>query len=401
MKNSCFLCGKRVSKKNQTYSKEHVFPDWLLEKYNYKRDPKTGKVSGKLRLPNGNFAAYDDIKIPCCKKCNNEVLKTVEEEIKRSVDLGYDKFITLPKITITQWVAKIHWGIRIYDSLRVTGYDEDLKKPLRLLEPNKLGYLLAESSLVRQLIGKTKVHDGCVSLFIFRTFTSDILPFDYLENETGLAIRIGEIGLICSFRDNGLTEETGFGDFFIDKILTPIQFRETAYRVLYFASCIETPYYSMVLPEEEYEEVAAIFENCVELFPKLYTMFNHVKEYNPNRFLEGIKWDSRIPNRNLIFDSFFGFKQCSNLDQNIWRIVNDSDYKKIKPANKIDLFAYLENRSITYHAFLVEEFKLTPLFILLIFDDFDHHVDLENLTSKCVLNGISLFELRAQIYTTN
>ena len=67
--NICFLCKKTTN----NITKEDVFPLWLQRKQ---------KLSSKvITLLNGTTTQYKKVKVPCCAKCNNEYLSSIESKI--------------------------------------------------------------------------------------------------------------------------------------------------------------------------------------------------------------------------------------------------------------------------------------------------------------------------------
>ncbi len=63
----CFLCGALM---DGSKSAEHVFPKWLQNRYDL--------WNQKIELLNGSLMPYRQLTIPCCEKCNNEHLSSLE-----------------------------------------------------------------------------------------------------------------------------------------------------------------------------------------------------------------------------------------------------------------------------------------------------------------------------------
>lgn len=97
----CFLCGKDL--KEEYNSIEHVFPKWLLNKFEL--------WDKKLTLLNGSKISYRQLTIPCCKSCNSNHLSALEKTIRENVEKGYSAFYNLDKTKIFQWTGKIFFGI--------------------------------------------------------------------------------------------------------------------------------------------------------------------------------------------------------------------------------------------------------------------------------------------------
>ena len=58
----CFLCGEILTDENST--EEHIYPKWLQNKFDL--------WDKQLILLNGTGINYRNLKIPCCKRCNNK-----------------------------------------------------------------------------------------------------------------------------------------------------------------------------------------------------------------------------------------------------------------------------------------------------------------------------------------
>ena len=113
--NKCFLCGKLL---RDAHSREHIFPRWLLRRYNL--------WDTELVLLNKTKIKYRQLTIPCCTKCNNNYLGRNEEIIEESLDKGYNQFIKLDELIVYQWVLKILYGLLF----------KELSLKLELHDPN-------------------------------------------------------------------------------------------------------------------------------------------------------------------------------------------------------------------------------------------------------------------------
>lgn len=74
--NCCFICGTKPD--DAPFNDEHVFPEWLLRKYDL--------FARTVTLPNGRTARYDRHTVPCCITCNSLMGKVVEERISAVVN---------------------------------------------------------------------------------------------------------------------------------------------------------------------------------------------------------------------------------------------------------------------------------------------------------------------------
>lgn len=74
--NCCFICGAKPE--NKPFNDEHVFPEWLLRRYNL--------FARTITLPNGRTARYDRHTVPCCAECNSLMGEVVEKRISSIID---------------------------------------------------------------------------------------------------------------------------------------------------------------------------------------------------------------------------------------------------------------------------------------------------------------------------
>jgi hypothetical protein len=230
--NSCFLCSTLLNEDNKT--EEHVFPKWLQKKFNL--------WDQELGLVNRTYLKYRDLKIPCCKECNNNLLSGLEIEIKNSVDQGYERFILLDEFKIFRWISKIFLGI-IYKELFLhldrknpdsgTIMDEELLKKYRILH------------LWSQLDIQDNKEFCPGSIFIFRSQkpTEINKQFDLIDDALNgvICIRMADIFLVADFLENGIHKKSmgGFLDKYKTISLHPDQCRELGARIIYKASLLE------------------------------------------------------------------------------------------------------------------------------------------------------------------
>lgn len=249
---NCFLCGKPLT---DDRSNEHIFPKWILNKYNL--------WDTEIVLLNRTTIPYRNLTVPCCQSCNTEFLSPVENMISTHLQGGYSQFVQLERIRIYQWLVKIFYGLLFKElSLLVDRRDTKygyITSP-ELLEQLKTLHVLLQSVRVPfQLEGSPPW-----SIFIVETHSyGDERDFDYHDHLATLtfSIRLSGIGIIACLEDNGAQEQI-YSDYF-DKFkgikLHPIQFRELVAKVAYKAYLMNrTPKYITILPNEEGQRVTFV-----------------------------------------------------------------------------------------------------------------------------------------------
>lgn len=243
--NNCFLCGIQLNSDNKTL--EHVVPRWILKKFDLWNE--------NIILLNGTTFQYRKLTIPCCFECNNKHLEPFEKKVLNAYNAGYEEFIKLDKEVVFLWLGKIFYGL-VYKELF-------LPKNIRKKEDGNIvsteyldsfySHFLFLQGIRKKLIFKDFFP---ASIFYFKTqvYENNQLNWDLIDNQQCLfiAIRIGEIGIICVLQDNQITQEIDNHLRPYQEIdLHPIQFKELVAKILYKAMLIKhTPKY-MNLQDEK------------------------------------------------------------------------------------------------------------------------------------------------------
>ncbi len=234
----CFLCGVELTAGN--ISKEHVIPQWLQRKYNL--------WNQRIALLNKTFIEYRYLTIPCCRTCNNDNLKPVEDRIKEAVDKGIDAFKALNKMDVFLWLSKILYGI-IYKELFLK-FDLKEEESVSITEPEFLKIHETLFLFLHGYMGQIVYQDFFpASIFIFKTqsYDKNERDWDFVDNPIYLTIglRMGNIGIIAVLQDAETHE-------FLNEQLKEnfeipfhwIQFRELFSKITYSASLLNrTPKY--------------------------------------------------------------------------------------------------------------------------------------------------------------
>ena len=232
--NVCFLCATNLNDSNRT--KEHVIPKWIQEKYDL--------WEKKLILLNGTGIKYRHLTIPCCNKCNSNY-SVLEGIVKKAVETGVDAVRGLPKFLLFKWLAKIFLGI-LYKEIFLRNNIKNLKSESIV----DYKYLGKNFSILHFWLQTSNKYETEVfvpgSVFIFETIMGESLAeqFDFLDNpeHRTLAIRLGSVGLIGDFLENGIHYEAMRDSVlpnYENHVYDPIQFRELASKIFYKAYLLE------------------------------------------------------------------------------------------------------------------------------------------------------------------
>ncbi|CAI6235779.1 hypothetical protein [Bacillus subtilis] len=256
--NNCFLCGsKDVSQKTL----EHVFPKWLLKRFEL--------WNKQIQLLNGTLISYRQLTIPCCNKCNNEYLSRIENKFRRAVDNGYDAFLNLDEETIFLWSAKILYGL-LYKQLSLP-FDRKSPRLGTITSPDLLEKYRILHLLLQGARYKTKYEGKPWSIFIFQSQEyKDERDFDYFDGlfSLVLGIRIGRVSFVICFEDAGI-QKVMFEDYFRDLqeiSLHPIQFKEIIAKVHYKQILFRKNPFFMVVEGKENDRTVLVNQPTGDLF---------------------------------------------------------------------------------------------------------------------------------------
>lgn len=237
----CFLCGCLLDENN--YSEEHVFPKWLQRKFNL--------WDKELILLNGTTIRYKNLKIPCCKKCNNTMSMKIEKPIERGVSQGYGEIIKIDEQVIFQWLNKISYGLLFKElslKAQISNVNSDPIYDAKSLKEHKMQYLF-----LRSLISNTTYVNNPWSILIFKIDPDT--EESYWANDNPFIkvffIRMDDIGIVSHLMDNGYNK-----GFFLEyqemrgllnKTLHPIQFAEICAKFIYKSSLFyRNPFYTTI-----------------------------------------------------------------------------------------------------------------------------------------------------------
>lgn len=107
----CFICGLSINKKTE----EDLFPLWLIRELDL--------FGCKMALPNDTLFPFSQIKIPCCQKCNNEILSKLEMDVKKILEKDIENISKTDDDVLFKWFMKIFIGLW----LKTTLIKSDLK----------------------------------------------------------------------------------------------------------------------------------------------------------------------------------------------------------------------------------------------------------------------------------
>ena len=248
----CFLCGQALK---ETNSREHVFPKWLLSRFNLWDQMVT--LLNRTQIP------YRYLTIPCCPTCNNEHLARLEQAVESTFRKGPKHLSAIDKLLLYQWTGKIFYGLLF----RELSLDLDRARPEfgvitspDLMEDYRALHGFLQS--IRIPIQFGNFFPGSVFVLEIET-VPDVGDFDYSDSFIGMTfcIRMGNVGLIACLKDDGLIHDS-LSDLYqsLEGVrLHPIQFDELCAIIFYKAySMARSGKYVSITPPGEQSTVVKV-----------------------------------------------------------------------------------------------------------------------------------------------
>src|SRR5262245_58398877 len=236
----CFYCGARL----RVRTEEHVFPLWLQKRFQLQHQIIT--------LLNGTTIKYSQLKVPCCRKCNNEHLSGLETRVKRHLQMPPRKLAPRQQTDLFTWACKILLGILYKERLLPRDRREPNKGtilPETLHDPYETTHLIIQNARIQIDFfaeGKKRL-PGSVFIFRLKAPTEVRMQFDFRDdiNNLGVFLRLGNRGIIVAADGGALDIEVGHLFRRDGKpALHPLQFSELGAIAFYKLSLLNrTPTY--------------------------------------------------------------------------------------------------------------------------------------------------------------
>jgi hypothetical protein len=226
----CFLCAKSID--DGHYTLEHVIPAWAQHRHSL--------WNQRLVLLNGTEIPYRQLTVPCCDDCNEIRLRSLEDSLSQTVEVGYKAVKALPKERLYLWLSKIFFGI-LYKELFLL-LDRSNPSGPTIVTSEFLRYYSGLRFFLQQAREKVRLIDftpGSIFVFPMQRLPDPRKEWDLWDNvETHfIGCRVGKVALLAALGDGGAQQyyEQDFADI-EDMPLHPLQFRELCALVSYRSS---------------------------------------------------------------------------------------------------------------------------------------------------------------------
>lgn len=192
---SCLVCGQDLSIRSELYSQEHIFPKWFLRRY--------GLWDDQLTLLNSSKIKYKDLKVPCCRECNNRHLSAIESIVRGGFVGGYDELIKIPPCILVAWLVKIHLGLLRKEctlSLDRGSASSDTILSTHDLAPYRVLQAVLKG-VSKDYSFNCEVSEHPASLFVYRVKDGTGPEFNYHDTWSTmcLMLKAGGIGILAVF----------------------------------------------------------------------------------------------------------------------------------------------------------------------------------------------------------
>jgi hypothetical protein len=190
-RDTCFICGRKAE------TVEHIIPKWLQNRYNLWNE--------RLAIANGTSIQYKKLKVPACKKCNNEVYGKLEKRVCTGSATEAD---------IWRWANKIHYSLGYKD--RIFEWDR-----------NNPGYKIGDVINSNDPIERDRHFLHCVSgdfktepdpfgsVFKFNFGKEEEFVFANIIHSKSLSFCLGDVGYVVFVSDGqALKKDLSIGQYY-------------------------------------------------------------------------------------------------------------------------------------------------------------------------------------------
>lgn len=159
-----------------------------------------------LNLPNGTAIKYRQLKIPCCRVCNNEHLSSIEKKMKQAVESGVDAVRALDPLVLFLWLGKVFYGLLYRDFLLLRDRRDPQRGPILPRE------VLAHFAMHKFFLQAARrpfefKPDIPASIFVFKTKPPKSIRAQAAFNDVlptmTISVRLGEVGILAALQDGG------------------------------------------------------------------------------------------------------------------------------------------------------------------------------------------------------
>ncbi|MFC6996253.1 hypothetical protein [Rufibacter roseus] len=257
----CFLCGTNITEDQEVT----VFPEWLMEEYAF--------AEKALRLLDQSVVQFKDLKIPCCRRCQEQYLQPLEEQVQEAQKKGVAGLRALDEKLLFQWMGKMFYGTLITELIREQ--DPLIKPEYAVSEQPKMLLKFQAFFKVLQSLRVPMVFPDFIpsSIFVVDVDASaEPERFEYRDELSTMmfSLRMDNTLIICCLLDNGMIKQAmrRVWTEVEPRQLQPIQAAEFSARVFYAGYLLNViPDYLLrtVKPQDEYVVMDSLIDDVTNV----------------------------------------------------------------------------------------------------------------------------------------
>lgn len=240
---TCFLSGEDLE---SDQFKITVFPDWVLDQFNYRNRTFT-------LMDTVNAVTYGDLTLPCSTRVK-QAFDELDEQVKQAFDGGYESMKALDSHTLFLWVGRIVYGVLYFEiefeKQRMLKREQEFKMSPILKNRYSFFHLMLQSLI--QPIDIKGLSPWSIEVVKLK-YSEEV--FNHRDDAVNLLFSLGinGFGIMACLQDNGvlMAEQRDILDKIGDQELHPVQFEELCARILY------ANYLLQAFPQFKLEETEA------------------------------------------------------------------------------------------------------------------------------------------------
>lgn len=194
LNSTCFLC-----KEQTNITVEHIFPQRLLKEFDIK--------DKFITLKNWTKINYGKVTIPCCSKCNNEYLSSIEDIISKAIKTQDIEILEKNRNYTFIWLYKIMYGLHYKEMF----LKDDITNPnsKKIVEKEDFPEWGSKDLFLDFIRWKVIFNNFLpFSLFIFKLSETTNDRYYYVDEPYKMfsSIILWNIWIVCSFQCDGYIE---------------------------------------------------------------------------------------------------------------------------------------------------------------------------------------------------
>jgi hypothetical protein len=255
--------------------------------------------NSELLLLNESPIRYRQLTVPCCRACNGDRLKPLEDALSVAVYQGRDAVLKLGYQPLFLWLGKLIYGL-LYKEATLMANRADPSSD-RIVPQRVLAAYHMHELLLRQAGGGAHLVNGIPgSIYVFNVqqLPDPRMEWDYQDFSDQLVVgcRVGRVALVADLADCGLLHQYEMFEECESLELHPLQFRELLAAAAYISTL--RPSSGAYL----YAETAPVrILQLASLSPTCYAEWDHAKYAKVLAWYLECDWEKLFTSPDLVW----------------------------------------------------------------------------------------------------